>query len=73
MYDDYRNVPVYGVYRWVPRLQVALLAEQDQTEALNPTYTTLTISAGVSIFAIIIAVIVGLFITRSIATPLANP
>lgn len=72
LYDDYRNVPVYGVYRWVPRLQVALLAEQDQTEALNPTYTTLTISAGVSIFAIIIAVIVGLFITRSIATPLAN-
>lgn len=72
LYEGYRNVPVYGVYRWIPHLQVALLAEQDQTEALNPTYTTLTISGMVSVFAILIAVVVGLFITRSIATPLAN-
>lgn len=72
LYNDYRNVPVYGVYRWIPSLQVALLAEQDQAEALNLTYTTLTISGGVSIFAIVIAVVVGLFVTRSIATPLSN-
>ncbi|NJN95800.1 MAG: GAF domain-containing protein [Anaerolineales bacterium] len=72
LYKGYRNISVYGVYRWIPQLQVALLAEQDQTEALNPTYTTLTISGAVSVFAILIAVVVGLFITRSIATPLAN-
>ncbi|MBE7468821.1 MAG: hypothetical protein DPW09_02395 [Anaerolineae bacterium] len=72
LYNNYRNVPVFGVYLWLPQLQVALLAEQDQAEALGSSYTALAISIGVSVVAILIAVIVGLFTTRSIATPLAN-
>src|SRR6185503_14913675 len=72
LYNDYRDVTVFGVYHWLPKLQVALLAEQDQTEALNVAYTNLTISIGMSLAAILVAVIVGLFVTRSIGNPLAN-
>jgi len=29
LYDGYNDVPVVGVYHWLPELEVALLAEQD--------------------------------------------
>ncbi len=72
VYKDYRNEVVYGAYRWLPQLQVALLAEQDQAEALSSAYTALKINIAASLTAILLAVIVGLLVTRSIATPLAN-
>ncbi len=72
LYEDYRGVAVVGVYRWLPELGVALLAEQDQTEAFQSTYTTLAINAGVSVGAVVFAIIIGLLVTRSIASPLQN-
>ncbi len=33
-YADYRGAEVFGVYRWLPQLQAALVAEIDQSEAL---------------------------------------
>ena len=37
IYDNYRDPPlsVVGVYRWIPELQAALLAETSQAEALQ--------------------------------------
>lgn len=71
-YDDYRDVPVIGVFRWLPELQVVLAAEQEQAEAFAPTYTALGINGGVTVAAILLAGIAALFITQSIANPLVN-
>jgi methyl-accepting chemotaxis protein len=72
LYDDYRGVPVAGVYRWLPELQVALLAEQDQSDAFRAVRTALALNAGVAALSVLLAVVCSLFISRGIATPLAN-
>lgn len=71
-YDDYRGVPIIGIYRWLPELRIALLAEQDQAEALQPVYTTLLYNIGIALGTIGVAILVGLFMTRFIAVPLAE-
>jgi PAS domain S-box-containing protein len=71
-YDDYRGVPVLGVYRWLPDLQVALLAEEDRAEALLPLYTTLAINGAAAVAAILVAIMVSVFIANSIARPVAT-
>ncbi len=71
-YYNYQGRPVLGVYRWLPELQVALVVEQNQVEAFRSTYTMLGIIGGVVLVALLAAVVVSLFITRSISTPLAD-
>ncbi len=36
LYRNYRGVPVIGVYRWLQKQDVALLAEMEQKEAFKP-------------------------------------
>lgn len=72
LYDDYRGVSVFGVYRWFPQLQVALLAEQDRSEALHFLYLALKIILIVAFVAVLAAVLLAIRITRSIAKPVAN-
>ena len=72
LYTGYRGVPVVGVYRWLPVLNMALLAEQDQAETFRPIYTTLALNAIVALIAVILAVAASLWYTRGIASPLAN-
>ena len=72
LYDGYWDEPVVGVYHWLPELEVALLAEQGQTEAFSSLYTMLAVNAGVVLVAVMLAVAGSLFVTRSIANPLAD-
>jgi len=72
LYEDSRKVGVIGVYRWLPELQMALLAEQDQSEAYGPTYTTLTTSLVIAVLSILGAVIASFLATRSISIPINN-
>ncbi|MCX6743151.1 MAG: HAMP domain-containing protein, partial [Candidatus Parcubacteria bacterium] len=37
-YDDYRKIPVLGLYKWLPEHQLCLIAEIDQNEAFAPIY-----------------------------------
>ena len=67
-----QGTPVAGAYRWLPQLEVALVAEQDQAEALYAVLATLGIVAGITLAGIAIAVGVSLLVTRSIAQPLSN-
>jgi PAS domain S-box-containing protein len=71
-YDNYRGVSVLGVYHWLPELQIALLAEQAQSEAFGTTYATLSIILGIAVAAALAAVAIGFIVTRGIANPLAN-
>lgn len=74
--DTYLNaqgVSLIGVYHWLPELQVVLLAEQNQAEALRTTYTMLATIGSVILGATALAVMVSLsIITRRIVTPLTN-
>jgi GAF domain-containing protein/HAMP domain-containing protein len=70
LYDNYQYTPVVGAYRWLPELQVALVAEQEQSEAFQPVYLNLFVVAGVALLTLFLAVFASLRITRSIATPL---
>jgi len=72
MYDSYHSGQVIGVYHWLPELQAALLAEQDEGEALAGVYRTLQLNVGVAVVAMLGAVFVSLIFTRSIANPLAE-
>ncbi len=69
-YYNYRNVPVVGVYRWVPELQVALLAEESQQELVNYALRMFRFSAVMTLGVLIFAVAAAFLLVRSIIAPL---
>ncbi len=72
LYENYDQEPIIGVYHWLPRLQVALLAEQAQTEVFAPLVNSLLQELGLGILALISALIVAYYINRSLTRPLYN-
>ena len=72
LYDNYRAEPVVGAYRWIPDLQVALLAEQEQAEAFRMIYILLSIIGGLALLSALLAVGASLAITRGISAPLGR-
>lgn len=72
VYTSYRGTQVLGVYHWLPELQVALLAEQDRSEALASTYAELIFNTGAATLALIFAMLSGLLATRNITQPLGE-
>ncbi|MCK5200943.1 MAG: PAS domain S-box protein, partial [Spirochaetales bacterium] len=71
-FPGHQGKPVISVYRWVPELQMALLAEQSQSEAFQDTYNMLGINIIIAVISILFAFVFSLYITRSISKPLAN-
>jgi len=71
-YTSYSGASVFGVYHWLPELQVALIAEQEESEALHATYMALIVIVCVALVAVVIAALASVFLTRSIAAPLAD-
>jgi signal transduction histidine kinase len=71
-YVNYSGDRVIGVYLWVSELQVALMAEQQEGEALHPTYIAIMIIGVVAVTAVIFAILAARFLTRSITRPLAE-
>jgi anti-anti-sigma regulatory factor len=72
IYDNYRDppAPVVGVYRWIPKLQAALLAETSQAEALAAADQVQRLSTIVMGGAILLAVLTGLLVATRISRPL---
>jgi len=71
-YEGYTGARVIGVYDWIPELEVALIAEQEESEALGPTRVALTIMGGVAALAAALAILAGIALTRRIVRPLAQ-
>ncbi len=71
-YNDFRGVLVNGVYRWLPELDAALLAEQEQAESSETMHALLAVNAGVALAAILIAAMASLSFTHRITTPLVD-
>jgi signal transduction histidine kinase len=74
VYPSYRTSasPVIGVYRWIPDLQAALLAEVEESEALSASGQVLTSSVVVTVLAALIAVIIGFVRISQISAPIAS-
>jgi len=71
-YANYQGDSVMGVYRWLPDLQVALLAEQSRAEAFRAVNTTVRRSAGIAVVAVLVAGAMSLYIARGIGDPLSE-
>ncbi len=71
-YNDYRNTSVLGVYHWIPELKATVLAEQDETEALESSNALFRVNLIFTFLTIIVASGVAFFITRQISTPITE-
>jgi len=71
-YPGYREPPVnvIGAYRWIPQLQVGLLAEVEEAEALAPYTQARNVSAGIALVAVLVAVGIGFYSATRIARPI---
>jgi GAF domain-containing protein len=69
-YTSYQGEEVVGVYRWLPDLQVGLVAEQDVAEIFPAVYTTFVVNLGFVLASALVAVLASILTTRSIANPL---
>jgi len=71
-YNDYRNIPVIGAYKWLPEYNMCLITEVDQSEAFAPINSmAMTMLSIISILALIVLA-AGFFLARTITQPLAR-
>lgn len=68
-YNDYRDTAVLGVYHWIPELKASVMAEQDESEALQSASELFQANLIFAFLTIIIASAVAFIITRQISTP----
>lgn len=71
-YDNFRGIPVFGLYRQIPYLQAALILEQDQVETNRTIYASLAVTGSVAISSLIVAIFLAVLVTRTIAGPVSN-
>ena len=74
LYNNYQQPPVavLGVYRWLPGLQAALLAEQSQAEAFAAIYQNMRLTLGLTLFTALLCTLFAILVTRRIAVPLEH-
>jgi nitrate/nitrite-specific signal transduction histidine kinase len=72
IYNNYRGERVFGVYHWIPELEVALLAEQYEAEIMAPTFRILLINITVALGIAFLAGIFSIILARTITEPLAS-
>jgi signal transduction histidine kinase len=71
-YAGYDGQTVIGVYRWIPRLKVALLAEQNEGEALAATRLALWTTGSIALLAALLAIVIGTLLIHTIVRPLSE-
>ena len=70
LYDDYRGVPIIGIYKWLPERELCILTKEDQAEAFAPIVTLRNEIIGAGAVIAVIAGAVGLLVTRTITGPI---
>jgi HAMP domain-containing protein/putative methionine-R-sulfoxide reductase with GAF domain len=68
-YSNYEGQTVLGVYRWLPEVQMGLLAEQRLAEALRSSYLAVGATVIVTLVAIGLAAMLGSKMAGRIARP----
>lgn len=72
LHNNYMNMPVLGAYRYIPPLEMYLLAEQAQSESQAVTRNTILLNVGAGLLSLIIAVIAALIVTQQMTRPLVR-
>jgi signal transduction histidine kinase len=71
-FDDYRGVPVYAVYHWIPQLNATLLSAIDVAEVQGAFVPTLRVILGVALGLALLAAVVGWIAASSVASPVVE-
>jgi len=69
IYNDYRDLPVIGVYRWIPEIEICLIAKMDQKEAYGPIDRLTSMIIAISIIVVFFVFILAYFFSRTITNP----
>ncbi|HUX75526.1 MAG TPA: ATP-binding protein [Anaerolineae bacterium] len=69
---NYAGVPVIGVYRWMPDLELALVAEQAQEEAFAATDTVTAAVVGATLVVALVTAVIAAVVTRQITRPIVQ-
>ncbi len=72
LYENYAGVPVIGVYRWMPELHLALVAEQTQEEAFGPTESVGAAVIGATLIVALATAVIAALVTRQITRPIVQ-
>ncbi len=72
VFPDYRGITVLGTHQYIPQMQWCLLAEIDEKEALAPLAKLKLIFSIVMFSVLIIAWLIGIFVSRLITKPIHN-
>ncbi|MEA3376650.1 MAG: GAF domain-containing protein [Chloroflexota bacterium] len=71
-YANYEGTRVMGVYRWLPDLQVALMAEQGRAEVLSAVNRTAALNGAISLVALVFAGVGAVTTAWRIGDPLSD-
>jgi signal transduction histidine kinase/HAMP domain-containing protein len=70
--ENYRGVPVIGVYRWIPELELALVAEQAQEEAFATTDGVTAAVVGATLVVALVTAVIAAVVTRQMTRPIVQ-
>jgi GAF domain-containing protein/HAMP domain-containing protein len=70
-YNDSQNIPVVGVYRWIPALNVAIVAEMNQSEAFGSVSYVLTTNIIIAIVSAALTLMGALLTIQTINRPVS--
>lgn len=71
-YQGYHGLPVVGAYRWLPKLQIGLAAEQEQAQAFEASTMHNVVHLSVMLILLLTAAMTALYIVRDITAPLGH-
>jgi signal transduction histidine kinase/HAMP domain-containing protein len=70
--ENYAGVPVIGVYRWIPELGLALVAEQEQEKAFATADTVTAAVVGATLIVALATAVIAAIVTRQITRPVVR-
>jgi signal transduction histidine kinase len=71
-YDDLAGEPVFGAYRWNPAMQVGILAEQSQRQALEMGNTLTALVVGATLVVALVTAAIAAVVTRRVTQPIVQ-
>jgi signal transduction histidine kinase len=70
--QNYADLPVIGVYRWMPDLELALVAEQPQEKAFAATDNVTAAIVGATLLVALATAIIAAVVTRQVTQPVVQ-
>ena len=71
-YENYKSIPVFGVYTWIEEFDVALILEVERREALRPVINNFMLSIYISLVLILGLSIPVILLAQNIAKPITE-